>query len=96
MDQSEKKYELFVGQLVAIVIAGILISVGSGFLLGYKFGYEKGISATTVETPAYCSVNRVGDKNIVKCNDLGNVGLDNLCMWASPELKEKIKLVIIT
>lgn len=92
----EQRYELLMGQLIAIVIIGILIAIGSGFWAGKYVGYAQGTSTAIIEKPAYCNADKVGGKIVVKCNELGNVSLDNLCQWASPELKDKIKLVIVT
>ncbi|MFH0869054.1 MAG: hypothetical protein V1839_02400 [archaeon] len=94
--QRHGSYELLMGQLIIIVIVGILIAIGSGFWIGKYVGYMQGTSAATVEIPNYCSSSGVNGKIIVKCNELGNVSLDNLCQWASPDLKNKIKLVLVT
>ena len=94
--KSEPTYELMVGQLIAIVIIGILVSIGSGFLVGKYVGYAQGTSTAIVDKADYCTTDKVGGRIVVKCNELANVSLDNLCQWASPELKEKIKLVIVT
>lgn len=92
----EPKYELLVGQLMAIVIIGILVSIGSGFLVGKYVGFAQGSSTAVVEKPEYCSADKVDGHIVVRCNELGNVSLDSLCKWASPDLMEKIRLVIIT
>lgn len=89
-------YELLMGQLIIIVIVGILIAVGSGFLVGKYVGYAQGTSTAIVEKPNYCSTDKVDNKIVVRCNELGNVSLDNLCQWASPDLKNKIKLVLVS
>ena len=94
--KSEPTYELMVGQLIAIVIIGILVAIGSGFLVGKYVGYEQGTSTAVVEKPDYCTTDKIDGHIVVKCNELADVSLDNLCQWASPELKEKIKLVIVT
>jgi|GEM_PF-3352807 len=95
--QSEKKtvevkYEIQLGQLTAIVIIGILIAIGAGFFVGKAVGAV----AVDVEKPDYCTADVSGGKVVVSCNELGNVSLDSLCQWASPELREKVKLVLIT
>ena len=89
-------YELMMGQLIIIVIAGILLSIAAGYWLGNQIGVAKTLSTATIQTPEYCNVERAGIDFKVKCNELGNVTLDNLCKWASPELKDKIRLVVIT
>lgn len=94
--KSNGHVELMIGQLLIIVIAGILLSIGAGYWLGQQIGTANSLSTAVVQTPGYCNVDRIGDGFHVKCNELGNVSLDNLCKWASPELKDKIKLVIIT
>ena len=90
------RYELLMGQLIAIVIIGILVSIAGGFFIGKYVGFAQGTSTAIVEKPEYCTADKVDDHIKVKCNELGNVSLDNLCKWASPDLKEKIRLVIIT
>ncbi len=91
----EIKHELLMGQLILIVIIGILLSMVAGFFVGKEVGLTKGISASIVEKPAYCTVDKQSDVIEVKCNELKSVNLDSLCEWISPELKDKIKIVVI-
>lgn len=92
----EVKYEIQMGQLIGVVLLGILLVTIAGFWFGRETGFNKGFSQVTVEKPAYCTADNSGGKVVVKCNELGNVSLESLCKWASPELKDKIKLVIVT
>jgi len=92
----EVKYEIQMGQLLVIIVIGLLLAIGAGFWLGHEMGYTKGFSQVDVEKPAYCTADTSEGKVIVKCNELGNVSLESLCQWASPDLKEKVRLVLIT
>jgi hypothetical protein len=92
----EVKYEIQMGQLMGIVIIGLILSIAAGFWLGKDSGFNKGFNQVTVEKPDYCTSDTSSGKVVVKCNELGNVSLDSLCKWVSPELKDKIKLVIVT
>jgi hypothetical protein len=92
----EVRYEIQMGKLAAIMLIGIIVAIGAGFFLGSQVGFATGFSQVTVEKPAYCTSDVYGGKVVVKCNELGNVSLDSLCQWASPELREKVKLVLIT
>ncbi len=93
--EKEIRYELMMGQLILIVIVGILLSITAGFFIGKEVGLTKGISASIIEKPAYCTVDKQSDVVEVKCNELTNVSMDSLCEWISPELKDKIKIVVI-
>lgn len=92
----EVKYEVQLGQLIAIVVISLLLCVGAGFWIGKEVGFTKGFSQVAVEKPDYCTADTSGGQVVVKCNELGNVSLESLCQWASPELKEKVKLVLVT
>lgn len=92
----EVKYEIQMGQLIAIVIIGLLVASVAGFWIGSSSGFNKGFSQVTVDKPNYCTSDTSTGKVVVKCNELGNVSLDSLCKWVSPELKDKIRLVIVT
>jgi len=91
----ELKYELQLGQLLIIVIVGILLSVGAGYLLGKQIGFSQGTSTVQVDKPAYCNVDKLSDRIKVSCNELGDLSLDSLCRFGSPELKDKVRIVLI-
>ena len=91
----EKKYELVMGHLVAIVMIGMLVTLGVGFFVGNHVGLTTGLSSAVIEKPDYCNVDKVGTKINIRCNELSDVTLENLCQWASPELKSKVRLVVI-
>jgi|SRR3990172_931247 len=92
----EVRYEIQLGQLAAILIIGMIVAIGAGFFLGNEIGFSKGFSQIEVEKPAYCTSSAEGGKVVVECNELGNVSLDSLCQWASPDLRDKVRLVLIT
>lgn len=92
----EKPFELMMYQLIIIVLVGIFLSLGIGYWIGKEVGFSKGISTVSIEKPDYCTVDKSGDKIIVSCNELENVTLDSLCEWVPGELKDKLKIVIIT
>jgi hypothetical protein len=92
----EVKYEIQLGQLALILVVGMIVAVSAGFLIGKEVGFAKGFSDVDVTKPDYCTSDTVGGKVTVRCNELGNVTLDDLCKWASPDLQEKVKLVLVT
>ena len=96
MEKTEVKYELMMYQLIIIVLVGIFLSLGIGYWIGKEVGLSKGASTVEIEKPNYCNVDRAGEKIIIRCNELENVTLDSLCEWVPEELKDKIKIVIIT
>ena len=91
----ELKFELQMGQLIAIIIVGIILAMAAGFWLGKEAGFSKGVSMVPVEKPAYCSVDKLPDKIKVSCNELGNISLESMCRFGSQDLKEKIRIVLI-
>ena len=100
MDQTpeqkrETKYELMMGQLIAVVIIGMLLALGSGYWLGKQVGFSHGMSTVEVDKPAYCSVDKLPDKIQVTCNELTNVSLESLCQFGSQDLKENIRILLI-
>lgn len=92
----EMKYEILMGQLILIVIVGILLSIAAGFFLGKEVGYSKGVNAVTIDKPEYCYVDKTGEHVQVKCNELEGITLEDMCGMLSEELKDKVKIVIIT
>jgi len=93
---SEKPFELMMYQLIIIVLVGIFLSLGIGYWVGKDVGFSKGTSAVVIEKPDYCTVDKSSDKIIISCNELKDMTLDSLCEWVPEELKDKIKIVIIT
>ncbi|MBD3263051.1 hypothetical protein GF374_01585 [Candidatus Woesearchaeota archaeon] len=83
-------------QLIIIVLVGIFLSLGIGYWVGKEVGFSKGVSAVSVEKPDYCTVDKSSGNIIVECNELKNMTLDSLCEWVPEELKNKLKIVIIT
>ena len=93
---TEKPFELMMYQLIIIILVGIFLSLGIGYWIGNDVGFSKGMSTVVVEKPDYCSIDKVSNKIIVNCNELENITLDSLCEWVPEELKDKLKIVIIT
>lgn len=92
----EVKYEIQLGQLLGVALLAVGIAIVLGFFVGNEYGHTKGFSQVTVEKPAYCTADTSAGLVQVKCNELGNVSMKDFCSWASPELKDKVKLVLIT
>ncbi|MEM2954689.1 MAG: hypothetical protein QW625_01935 [Candidatus Nanoarchaeia archaeon] len=88
----EIKYEITLGRLFGIFLLALAITGVAAFFIGEKLA-SKNIK---VETPEYCSASMTNEKIIVKCNDLGNLSLDTVCKWLSPELRDKIKIVVVS
>lgn len=93
---AEKPYELMMYQLIIIVLVGIFLSLGIGYLVGKEVGFSKGVSTVSVDKPDYCSVDKSNEGIVVHCNELKNMTLDSLCEWVPESLKDKIRIVIIT
>ncbi len=100
MDETKKtvevKYEIQLGQLLGIALLGVGLAVILGFFVGNGYGYAKGFSQVEVVKPDYCTSDTSAGIVNVRCNELGNVSMKEFCSWASPELKEKVKLVLVT
>jgi hypothetical protein len=88
----EIKYEITLGKLLGIFALVLLITFASAFFLGK----ELSVSKIKVSTPEYCSAKIIGNEVLVKCNDLGNISLETVCKWLSPELQNKIKIVVLS
>jgi len=99
MDDSKKtvevKYEIQLGQLLGVALLGVGLAIVLGFWVGNSYGYTHGFSQVEVEKPAYCTTDMSSGHVIINCNELGNVSMKEFCNWASPELKDKVKLVLI-
>ena len=91
----EVKYEIQLGQLLGVALLGVGLAVILGFWIGSSYGHATGFSQVTVEKPAYCTADTSAGTVKITCNELGNVSLESLCQWASPELKDKIRIVLI-
>jgi hypothetical protein len=100
MDETKKtvevKYEIQLGQLLGIALLGVGLAMMLGFFIGNGYGYNKGFSQVEVAKPAYCTADTSAGMVNISCNELGNVSMKEFCSWASPELKEKVKLVLVT
>jgi hypothetical protein len=92
----EVKYEIQLGKLLGIALLAVGLAILLGFFIGNSYGYTKGFSQVSVEKPAYCTADVSAGIVKIKCNELGNVSMKDFCNWASPDLKEKVKLVLIT
>lgn len=93
---SEKPFELMMYQLIIIILVGIFLSLGIGYLVGKEIGFSKGTDIVSVEKPDYCNVDKTGHTIKVECNELQNMTLDSLCEWVPEDLKDRIKIMIIT
>jgi hypothetical protein len=91
----EVKYEIQLGQLLAIALLAVGLAAIAGFWGGNEYGYTKGFSQVTVDKPTYCTADTSAGIVSIKCNELGNVSMKDFCGWASPELKDKVKLVLV-
>jgi len=91
----EKKFEILMGQLILVIVIGLIFAVFIGYQMGKETGQAIAVSHVTIEKPEYCTIDKQDDKIIMKCNELKNVTLDELCEWVSPELKEKVKIMLI-
>ncbi|MGB9675483.1 MAG: hypothetical protein ACP5IJ_02320 [Candidatus Nanoarchaeia archaeon] len=88
----EIKYEITLGKLLGIFALALLLTFASAYVLGK----ELAISKIKVSTPEYCSSTIENGKVIVKCNDLGNLSLETFCKWLSPDLQNKIRIVVVS
>ena len=92
----EPRYELMMGQLILAIMVGIFLALAAGYLLGKEIGVSRAISDLHVEKPEYCTIDKVGGELTVRCNELKNVTLYSLCTWISPDLKDRIRIMIIS
>jgi len=99
MDEQKKtvevKYEIQLGKLLGVALLGVGLALILGLFIGNSYGFAKGFSQVTVEKPAYCNADTSAGTVKISCNELGNVSMKEFCSWASPELKEKVRLVLI-
>ena len=91
----EVKYEIQLGQLLGVALLGVGLAIVLGFWVGSEYGFAKGFSQVDVIKPDYCNADMSAGTVNIKCNELGNVSMKDFCNWASPELKDKVKLVLI-
>lgn len=91
----EVKYEIQLGKLLGVALLGVGLAMVLGFFIGNGYGFAKGFSQVDIEKPAYCTADTSAGMVQIKCNELGNVSMKEFCSWASPELKEKVRLVLI-
>lgn len=92
----EVKYEIQLGQLLGVALLGVGLAVILGFFVGNGYGYAKGFSQVEVAKPAYCTSDTSAGFVNISCNEITNISLSTLCSVASPELKDKIRIVLIT
>jgi len=88
---SEKQYEIVMYKLLAMVLVGIFLAIGVGFFLGTVVGEAN----ADVETPEYCYTQYSEGQIIVKCNELSDTTVAELCTILSSEIEEKMKVVLI-
>lgn len=94
--KSQAQYELMMGHFILIVVVGMLLTLGAGYFVGKEIGFARGNSALGVITPEYCNAVQTEDGISVKCNELAGVDLSGACELLSSNLKQKIKVVVIT
>jgi hypothetical protein len=93
--ENEAKYEIVMYKFLIIVLIGIFIAMGMGYVAGNKIGFSKGVDTISVEKPEYCTVEKMGSEVIIKCNEIEATTAADLCKLTSPGLEEKIKIVLI-
>ena len=84
------------GQLILGIIVGIFLALAAGYLLGKEIGTSKALSDLPIDKPDYCTVDKIQGKLTISCNELTNVTLDSLCKWISPDLKDRIRIMIVS
>jgi len=89
---SEKQYEIVMYKLLTIVMIGMFVAIAVGFF----FGKAVGKMDIRVETPEYCYSQISGDNVTVKCNELPDTTVADLCKLLSEGMEEKTKVVLIT
>ena len=99
-EQKEKKkveinYEIKMYQLLVLFVVSIFVALGLGMWMGNSLGYSNGIDAISIDTPDYCyAVNEGREAVTIKCNELMNVTLADLCKTLSTPLEHKVKILI--
>lgn len=91
--ETESKYEISMYKLITLVMIGIFISMGIGFLVGNRIGAITAIDEAKL--PEYCAVYKEGGVAEVRCTEL-NVPADQFCQMLSPSLEKQVKVVMIT
>lgn len=92
----EPKYELLMGQLILGIIVGIFLALAAGYFLGNEIGTSRALSDLPINKPDYCTVDKIGGELTISCSELTNVTLDSLCQWISPDLKDRIRIMIVS
>lgn len=91
--ETEAKYEISMYKLVIIVLIGMFISIGIGYVVGNSIGAVSAID--NAKLPSYCATYKEGGKVEVRCTEL-NIAADKFCEILSPELEKQVKVVLIT
>lgn len=88
---TEKSYEIVMYKLLIIVLIGMFIAIGMGFLGGRAVGLYN----TDIETPEYCYSSISSGKVVVECNELSDTTVAELCTILSDEIEKQTKVVLI-
>lgn len=88
----EKQYEIVMGKLILVIVGAMLVTLAIGYFLGNSVGKQ----TVDVTTPNYCSATWTKEGINVKCNELTGLDMGSMCKIMSSELKDKIKIVVIT
>ncbi len=91
--ETEAKYEISMYKLITIVIIGLFVFMGIGFLVGNRIGAVTAIDSAKL--PEYCAIYKSGGQVEVRCTEL-NVPADKFCEMLSPALEKQVKVVLIT
>jgi hypothetical protein len=78
-------------KLLAIVLVGIFVAIGLGFMAGQTVGRLN----VDVETPEYCYSQVSDGKVTVECNELSDTTVADLCKLFSAEIEKKTRVVLI-
>ncbi len=91
--ETEARYEISMYKLIVVVLIGMFISIGIGYVAGNHIGAVTAIDQANI--PDYCAVYKEGSKVEIRCTEL-NVPADQFCNMLSPSLEKQIKIVLIT
>lgn len=91
--ETEARYEISMYKLITVVLAGVFISIGIGYVAGSYIGATAAIDDASI--PDYCAVYKEGGNVEIRCTEL-NVPADQFCQMLSPDLEKQVKVVLIT
>lgn len=91
--ETEARYEISMYKLITIVMIGIFVSIGIGYVTGSYIGAVTAVDEAKL--PEYCAVYKEGGVVEVRCTEL-NVPADQFCQMLSPSLEKQVKVVMIT